>query len=145
MTWQQVREMRAEGFEIGAHTVNHVNLGNEESFAAHGAAPLPDHWGVNVHAEAQAAEIEGSKIRLEEELGEEMKLFSYPFGRGENITDENRGVVRALGFDCCASAFGGVVAPHCSPFDLPRIPMGQWYRSPYQFFFDLVMARGTTG
>ncbi len=34
MTWEQVTDLWAQGFEIGAHTVNHVNLGDAETLRA---------------------------------------------------------------------------------------------------------------
>jgi peptidoglycan/xylan/chitin deacetylase (PgdA/CDA1 family) len=122
MSWDDVRRLHEQGFEIGAHTRCHVDLGFTDG-------------------EAAAREISGSKEDLERELGTEIRLFSYPFGRRENITDANRGVVRNAGFQCCLSAFGGVNSSGIDPFHLHRVPVSGWYISPYHFGFELMRQR----
>ena len=59
---EQVRELRATGAEIGAHTRNHP--------------ALPELTG-----EALATELAGSRADLEALLGEPVKSFAYPYGR----------------------------------------------------------------
>lgn len=59
MTWDQVRELRASGFEIGAHTRTHVNLGE-------------------VSGDEARNEIIESRLELEEKLGGRVTLFAYP-------------------------------------------------------------------
>jgi peptidoglycan/xylan/chitin deacetylase (PgdA/CDA1 family) len=122
MSWDDVRSLRNQGFEIGAHTMSHVDL------------------GVVVGAEA-TAEIVGSKQRLERELGTPIDFFSYPYGRRHQIAEENREVVRRVGFSCCLSAFGGGVRLGDSPYYLNRTPVSPWYLSPYQFGFTAVFRR----
>ncbi|HWO89860.1 MAG TPA: polysaccharide deacetylase family protein, partial [Gemmatimonadales bacterium] len=122
MTWSDVRRLAAEGFEVGAHTINHVDLGV-------------------VSDEVAEQEIGGSRDRLEQELSTRVQLFSYPFGRAENITAAHRDRVRRAGFLCCASAFGGVVSPSSNPFELRRIPISRWFKSPYQFGVELMLLR----
>ncbi|MFH1680397.1 MAG: polysaccharide deacetylase family protein [Candidatus Eisenbacteria bacterium] len=117
MDWDDVRSLDRRGFELGAHTMDHVDLGKVEGPEA-------------------ATEIAGSKERLERELGRPVVFFSYPFGARRNFTEENRAEVRRAGFSCCLSAFGGSVAPGTSPFRLARMPVSPWYRSPYQFGFE---------
>ena len=57
--------MRDAGFEIGAHTVNHVNLGDAQRFERFGASPFPEHWNVDVSPETAEFEIaDGTKRRL---------------------------------------------------------------------------------
>ena len=120
MSWDDVRDLRARGFEIGAHTMNHVDLGA-------------------VHGTDAAREIVGSRRRIREEVGIHTPFFSYPFGRADQITEENRGVVRQVGFETCLSAYGGVVRPGSDPFDLKRIAVSPWYISPYQFGFEVML------
>ena len=69
MNWDQVRQMRDWGFEIAAHTKNHVDLGK-------------------VSGKEALDEIQGSRERLEKELSESVDLFCYPYGRKEQITEE---------------------------------------------------------
>ena len=122
MDWDQLRALHAQGFEIGAHTMSHVDL------------------GVTV-GDPAVAEIVGAKKRLERELGAPIGFFSYPYGRRHQVAEENRKAVRAAGFSCCLSAFGGAVKAGDDPFRLNRTPISPWYLSPYQFGFDAVFRR----
>lgn len=117
MTWDEVRDLRSRGFEIGSHTMNHVDLGI-------------------VDGDEAVTEIVGSRERLSRELNEKIELFTYPYGRIKQITEENRQRVRAAGYSCCMSAYGGAVAPETDPFLIKRAPISPWYTSPYQFGFE---------
>lgn len=120
MHWDDVRALEEDlGFEVGAHTCNHVDLGKVSGGEA-------------------KDEIESSRARLEAELGHEVRLFSYPYGGEKNIMDDNRQRVRQAGFRCCCSAYGGGVRADSDRFDLRRIPVSQWYASPYQLGFELL-------
>lgn len=119
MGWPQVRELLGMGFEVGAHTVNHVDLGQ-------------------VHGDEARAEVRRSRQDLERELGQAVDLFSYPFGREDQITEENREEVRKAGFRCCVSAFGGLVEPGADPFRVRRVPVSPWHRFPYQLGWELL-------
>jgi len=121
MRWDEVRALAARGFEIGSHTMTHVDLSR---------AP----------GDAATREILGSKSRLERELGAPVRHFSYPFGQRDQITAANRAVVRMAGFGCCLSAYGGLVSPGADPFHLQRQPVSPWYVSPTHFGFELLDA-----
>lgn len=112
MSWDDVRALVAHGFEVGVHTMNHVDLG----------LTSPDD---------ARQEIEGARARLMHETGRRSPFFSYPYGRPHQITEENRQIVRDLGFRCCLSAFGGTVTPGVDPFRLTRVPISPSYASPY--------------
>lgn len=120
MSWDQVRALRQKGFEIGAHTRTHIDLGV-------------------VHGDEALSEIVGSRQRLEQELGESIELFSYPFGRSTQLSEENRALVQSLGFVCCPSAYGGLVASGDDPFRMQRQPISPWHLSPWQLAFELVV------
>ena len=122
MSWDQVRSLRAQGFEVGAHTCNHVDL------------------GVVVGDEANA-EIVGSRRRLSEEAATTIDLFSYPYGRPDQITAENRVRVQRAGFACCVSAYGGTVGPDEDPFYLRRTSIIRWHLSPYQYGLEAMIDR----
>ena len=62
MSWEDVRQLRRRGFEIGSHTVTHRRM-----------SELSD-------AELEA-ELFESRRALEDELGEGIRVFAYPFGR----------------------------------------------------------------
>ena len=117
MSWNEVRALRDQGFEIGSHTINHVDLGI-------------------LHDDEAESEINQSKARLEAELKEPCNYFSYPYGRLEQITEANRGLVRKAGYECCVSAYGGAVGAETNPFFMKRAPISPWYISPYQFGFE---------
>jgi peptidoglycan/xylan/chitin deacetylase (PgdA/CDA1 family) len=122
MTWNHVRALHAHGFDIGAHTRTHVDLG---------AVP-----------EQQARdEVMGSRFRLEEELATSVQSFAYPYGRRENISRGVRRVVREAGFTCCCSSYGGMNRHGTDPFQLMRIPVAPENASPHQFGFDVAFKR----
>lgn len=104
MTWDEVRELVRMGFEIGGHTVNHVDLGT---------API----------EEAREEIVACKERIEKEIGQQINTFAFPFGRADAIRDEVLEIVRSAGFDCCYSVYGGKVTPKSDPYNLKRVPM----------------------
>jgi len=141
MTWEHVRDLRRQGFELGAHTVNHVNLGDADSFRRAHAAPLPEHWNVNVGPGEQAREVEDSKAQLERELGAPVTAFAYPFGRRENLSENSRRFVREAGFTVCVSAVGGTVVQGTAPLAINRVPVSQWIETPAQFLFELATGR----
>ncbi len=117
MSWDDVRELSRAGFDIGAHTRSHANLGE-------------------VPFEAAAAEIDESVDAIHRETGKPCGLFAYPYGGTDNMTPEVRDHIRASGLRCCPSAYGGLVSPSTDPFDLPRLPIINWYQSAYQFGFE---------
>lgn len=121
MSWADVRSLSDDGFELGAHTKNHVDL------------------GVVSGAEA-VEEIAGSARRLVAETGIPIDLFSYPYGRPHQITEENRKIVRNAGFVCCPSAYGGTVGKGEDPFRICRTPISPWHISPYQFGFEALLS-----
>lgn len=69
MTWEEVKELRKRGFEIGAHTHSHPRL-------------------TDLDPEEVRGELLRSKSELEEHLGEEVGLFSYPFGCHNRVVRE---------------------------------------------------------
>jgi peptidoglycan/xylan/chitin deacetylase (PgdA/CDA1 family) len=68
MTWEMVSELVRAGFEIGAHTVDHVNL----------AALKP--------AEAEQ-QVMRSAIELERRLGRPCRWFAWPYGTEAHLPD----------------------------------------------------------
>jgi len=120
MTWEDVRLLAERGFEIGAHTMDHLDLGV-------------------VNGDAAREQIVGSRERIAAELGTEPVLFSYPYGRPHQITEANREQVRAAGFACCLSAFGGCVRADDDPFRLPRFPVSSGLGSPYYLGLEALL------
>jgi peptidoglycan/xylan/chitin deacetylase (PgdA/CDA1 family) len=127
MSWADVRELAAMGFDIGGHTMNHADLGLAGS-------------------EQALAEIAGCRDALLAQLGGPVRNFAYPFGGERNITPGTRQLVADAGFECCLSCHGGVILATDDVFELRREPINTWIRSPYQYGFELLQrAAGVTG
>lgn len=122
MNWDQVRELHDRGFEVGAHTRNHVDLG----------AVSPDKAFEEVH---------GARLELERQLGASVESFSYPYGGRQHVTEANREVVRRAGFRCCCSSFGGINPAGTDPFFLNRVPVTPWHASPQQLGLEIATGR----
>jgi len=87
LTWSQLRQLHASGFEIGSHTRTHFDCGSRD------IAQLQD-------------EIAGSKAELETQLGEKIEFFSFPFGLPQNISPEAAAIATRT-YSFIFSAFGG--------------------------------------
>jgi peptidoglycan/xylan/chitin deacetylase (PgdA/CDA1 family) len=122
MTWDHVRSLCAKGFDVGAHTRTHVDLGR-------------------VGERVAREEILGGRLELEHELGVPVDLFAYPYGRGRNVDDSSRDLVKAVGFRCCCSSFGGINMSGGDPFQLRRVPISPWYATPQQFGLEVALRR----
>jgi folate-dependent phosphoribosylglycinamide formyltransferase PurN/peptidoglycan/xylan/chitin deacetylase (PgdA/CDA1 family) len=99
---QDVRALVTMGFEVGAHTVNHLDMGSSSH-------------------EVTVFEVEQSKRDLESILEAPVYLFSYPFGGAENVCDQLVDIVRDAGYTAMFSAHGGYVTARSSAFLLPRV------------------------
>jgi peptidoglycan/xylan/chitin deacetylase (PgdA/CDA1 family) len=62
MSWQQAQELRDAGMEIGAHTLDHVDLAIQPPASAH-------------------RQIDDSRRMLQQRLGASVNSFAYPSGR----------------------------------------------------------------
>jgi peptidoglycan/xylan/chitin deacetylase (PgdA/CDA1 family) len=122
MTWDQVTALHQRGFDIGAHTRTHLDLGTTTGHDA-------------------SNEIVGSRRELEARVAAPVDLFAYPYGRPDNLAEANRAVIRDAGFRCCCSCFGGVVRQGSDPFHVPRMPISSWCTSPHQFGLQVVLGR----
>jgi peptidoglycan/xylan/chitin deacetylase (PgdA/CDA1 family) len=122
MTWDQVRSLHQRGFDLGAHTRTHADLGTVSEREAN-------------------EEILGARRELEKHLKAPVELFAYPYGGPGNLADANRLLVRGAGFRCCCSCFGGLIAPGTDPFHLRRVPISSREPSPHQFGFAVALGR----
>jgi peptidoglycan/xylan/chitin deacetylase (PgdA/CDA1 family) len=105
MTWDMVREMQESGFTFGGHTASHPILSK-------------------LSAEEQAHEILEGRLRLEQELGQEITALSYPNGKAEDFSKATRNILMQHGFRWGFSFYGGYCQKGRSdPFDLPRYAM----------------------
>ena len=122
MSWDHVRGLVAQGFDIGAHTVSHADL-------------------VATDDDQIRFELCESKRRLERELGIDVDLFADPFGRQSPIPKRLIDLVKEAGYSSCASCCGGTNRSGADPFSLNRIGVSDWFSSPYQFGAALMLGR----
>lgn len=101
LIWDQVRELKKDGFLIGSHTITHRSLGN--------LSPK------NVQLEVQE-----SYNRLETELGVAPDGLSYPFGTYRDFSDEVISITRSCGYPYAVTAIHGLNHIGCDPFRLKR-------------------------
>lgn len=94
-----VRALHRQGFEIGAHSVDHVNL------------CLRDEAGMR-------AEMVDSRAELERSLGVPVPGFAYPGGRLDDPVVE---CARACGFDYALTTLTGVNRACSDPMRLRRV------------------------
>jgi peptidoglycan/xylan/chitin deacetylase (PgdA/CDA1 family) len=97
-----IRAWTSLGFELGAHTVNHVDLGR-------------------CTVEVANSEIVECGEALRKIIGKPIDLFSFPFGRVDNIRSETRQAISTAGYVALFSAHGGFIGPHTDPYDIPRM------------------------
>ncbi len=100
LSWEQAREMDAEGIEIGSHTVTHPILPNVTD------------------DEALQNELTASKARLEEVLGRQVPLFCYPNGRNDARVQRYTALA---GYRCAVTNQPGMNTAHTPLLALRRI------------------------
>ncbi|MGH7415890.1 MAG: polysaccharide deacetylase family protein [Candidatus Rokuibacteriota bacterium] len=88
LTWRQVSDMAARGFEIGSHGWAHRNL-------------------AHCSLDEARSEIVRSREAIEHKLGIAPRSFAYPYGGRHDVTPEVVEEIRTAGFQVIASAYGG--------------------------------------
>jgi len=99
LTWDQIREMAADGIDFGAHTRHHVYL--------------PD-----ADTETIRVEVEGSRQDLLEQAGRLPRHFCYPSG---GFTPQAKEIVRAAGYDSAATTNRGYDRHNVDLYELNRV------------------------
>jgi peptidoglycan/xylan/chitin deacetylase (PgdA/CDA1 family) len=108
LTEDELRQLATSDLvEIGAHTLTHPVL-----------ATLP--------LDRQQHEIGGSKLRLEALTGKPITSFAYPYGKKNHYTRQTVQTVKANGFSCGLTNFGGLVTRTSNRFALPRFQPMDW-------------------
>jgi len=104
MSWDQVRQLKAAGMEIGGHTRTHPALSQVDD-----PAILRD-------------QIEGCFNDLVSELGSTPLAFAYPFGYPEYMSEEADAEIQKAGFAVSFSFRNGFVDKRMTPrWRIPRI------------------------
>ena len=105
MSWQQIRELAADGVSIGSQTETHLHM--------------PD-----AGAARNRQEIERSNGRFITELGRAPELFAYPYGEASLETQK---IVRGARFVAAFGQHSGVIGHGANFFYLPRFAMNEKY------------------
>jgi peptidoglycan/xylan/chitin deacetylase (PgdA/CDA1 family) len=100
LQWSELRDLAAEGLDIGAHTATHPILSRLE------------------HGEDLEAEILGSKLRIEEATGATVRHFCYPNGKLADVSREAERMAERAGYQTSVLAEPGFAGP---PFDLHQL------------------------
>lgn len=105
LSWDQIREMAAQGMSVGSHTASHPHLPD--------LAP----------AEVQA-EIARANRRFTEELGKPPSLFAYPYGEA---SARDLATAKAAGFVAAFGQHSGVAWAKDNPYYWARFPFNEKY------------------
>jgi len=107
LTWNEVNELRRLGMRFGSHTVSHPRL--------HG---MP--W-----AQIQQ-ELELSRKALEDQLGERVATFAYPFAypsADSAFVERFEDLLQRTGYQVNVTTEVGRAQPGCNPLRVPRLPV----------------------
>lgn len=102
MDLDELREIAAQGIQIGGHTVSHPRLSE-------------------LGEAGQRREIVGCKAALEDALGRPVTAFAYPYGSRADYTTDSVRIVREAGFHLAVSNRYGHNTPVLNRFALRRV------------------------
>jgi peptidoglycan/xylan/chitin deacetylase (PgdA/CDA1 family) len=105
MTWDELRELKKRGVEIGSQTKSHPHL--------------PE-----LTLSRAKVEIDGAAERIKAELGEAPKFFAYPYGE---LSLSIRELVAERGYDAAFGQNSGVAFYGMDRYRLPRFAMNETY------------------
>jgi peptidoglycan/xylan/chitin deacetylase (PgdA/CDA1 family) len=105
LSWDDLRVMQEAGFEIGSHTVDHVDLGRAEG-------------------PALEREVKQSLAELNGRLGTRSRAFAFPWGQPRNISPDALMAVRQAGYYTAVTMYGGGNARKTDPSVIHRTDAG---------------------
>jgi peptidoglycan/xylan/chitin deacetylase (PgdA/CDA1 family) len=105
LTWDDLRLMEADGFEIGSHTINHTNMGSADKATIE-------------------YEVEASLAALNRELGEKPRAFSFPWGKPQDLSGYAINVAKRANYYSAVTAYGGANRRGANLFNLRRVDVG---------------------
>ncbi len=106
ITWDQLKEMKANGFSIGSHTINHSDL----------TQPKADETE-QAHVARIKEELYGSKKIIDQKLGQNTYFLAYPFGYYDQRSIQ---FSRRAGYKMAMSVKRGGNAFFANPLTLKR-------------------------
>lgn len=106
ITWDQLKEMKANGFTIGSHTVFHTDL----------TRPKEGETELELIARIEE-EIQGSKKIIDKELGQDTYILAYPYGHYDQRSIK---IAREAGYKIAMSVRRGGNPFFANPLSLRR-------------------------
>ncbi|MEK9672035.1 MAG: polysaccharide deacetylase family protein [Rhodospirillaceae bacterium] len=103
MTWDQIRELKAGGVEIGHHTVSHGHM-------------------ADASLQLNQREVDDAKERFKAEIGSVPALFAYPYGEA---SADIQAMLRDKGFTAAFGQHSGVAHASLGFFYLPRFALNE--------------------
>lgn len=101
MTWDDLRRLVSQGFEIGSHSCSHADFGR-------------------ITLDEAERELRESQRRIEEELGIPVRQFAFPYGHRHNMHPSALAAAQRL-YDVCCSAYGGHNTAPLDPGHVRRV------------------------
>lgn len=109
LNWDELRQLAAEGVEIGNHTASHTSL------TARRASESDVQYRARLHSA-----LDSAQKALQRELGLTPRLFAYPYGE---FSRETLKIVEEFGFLAAFGQHSGVIGMQDNLFSLPRTPL----------------------
>jgi len=107
LTWSQINKMKADGFEIGSHTLSHSDLTIQK-----------EGEDTQTYMSRIEKELRVSKQIIDKELGQNTILLAYPFGRyNQNVLE----ISERLGYQVAATVKRGGNSFFANPLVLKRV------------------------
>ncbi len=109
LTWNEVRELQQDGYEIGNHSHSHAHFLNYSSQEL---------------AEQFKNDLDKSHSLFRKHLGKIPDLYAYPYGE---YNDEMTSILKSYNYKAGAAQKSGVIYSGTEKFHLPRFPMTSMY------------------
>lgn len=111
LNWDEIRQLRDEGMEIGAHSAAHGHM-------------------AEMNPEEARTDLERSNTRFKEELGTVPHLLAWPYGE---VSLDMMKVAEEVGYRAAFGQHSSPVSADHETFYLPRFAMNEIYGKPDRF------------
>lgn len=101
MTWEQARELKSAGVDVGSHSLTHTALGPQRP-------------------EVIRHEIHGARALLQSRIGDHSPHFSYPYGRLASLSRQSEESLTEAGYNCALTLEQDAV--RCDEVNLMQLP-----------------------
>ena len=118
ITWDQLRELKANGFSIGSHSIAHSDLSKQGENESHDA-----------YKSRLWYEIFNSKKIIDDQLDQDTLFFAYPFGRA---SQEAMTMVQQAGYQLAVTVNRGGNAFFSQRYLLYRDQVIKWDLASFQ-------------